>query len=333
MSLTGASADEWIPAKPGTEGVLALSMANYIVERGYYRGRHLGAWKSLLAEYSPKKAAGITGVDEERIKAIAKGFAAHRPSLAIGGDGVSGYDNGISSLVAINILNHIAGNIGVDGGLVPNPEETPVKRATGGRDGLAALIADASASKVSTLILHGTNPVFTAPGGADVETALKKIPFIASFSPFMDETTAMADIILPSHTALEDWGDDFASPSVGYAVATMMQPAVSPLHNTRGIGDIYIGLGRAIGGKVGAKMPAKGYKEYLKSSWKGLYGKDKAMSASALDFTYFWKQLLERGGWWPEPTSGRKRVAGISPSLVKRHIPKAPAGFSGDASK
>ena len=32
MSLTGANADEWVPVKPGTEGVLALGLAHGIVD-------------------------------------------------------------------------------------------------------------------------------------------------------------------------------------------------------------------------------------------------------------------------------------------------------------
>ena len=31
MSLTGANADEWVPVKPGTEGVLALGLAHVIL--------------------------------------------------------------------------------------------------------------------------------------------------------------------------------------------------------------------------------------------------------------------------------------------------------------
>ena len=31
MSQTGASADEWVPVKPGTEGVLALGLAHVIL--------------------------------------------------------------------------------------------------------------------------------------------------------------------------------------------------------------------------------------------------------------------------------------------------------------
>ncbi len=31
MSQTGANADEWVPARPGTEGVLALGLAHVII--------------------------------------------------------------------------------------------------------------------------------------------------------------------------------------------------------------------------------------------------------------------------------------------------------------
>ena len=34
MSQTGANADEWVAVKPGTEGVLALGIANVIMKSG-----------------------------------------------------------------------------------------------------------------------------------------------------------------------------------------------------------------------------------------------------------------------------------------------------------
>ncbi len=35
-SITAAKADEWIPVNPGTEGVLALGMAHFIIKEGLY---------------------------------------------------------------------------------------------------------------------------------------------------------------------------------------------------------------------------------------------------------------------------------------------------------
>ena len=58
---------------------------------------------------------------------------------------------------------------------------------------------------------------------------------MVAFSGFMDETTAMADIILPEHTYLEDWGDDVPDPGPGYQIIGFQQPVVSPFHaGTRG---------------------------------------------------------------------------------------------------
>ena len=39
MSQTGANADEWVPVRPGTEGVLALGLAHVIMRREAAAGR------------------------------------------------------------------------------------------------------------------------------------------------------------------------------------------------------------------------------------------------------------------------------------------------------
>jgi anaerobic selenocysteine-containing dehydrogenase len=49
--------------------------------------------------------------------------------------------------------------------------------------------------------------------------ALANVPFIASFSSFLDESSTMADLILPSHTTFERWVDDVLEPG-GFMVRT-----------------------------------------------------------------------------------------------------------------
>lgn len=326
LSLTGANADEWVPAKPGTEGILALAIAYAIVEDGYYKGPDAASWKALLSEYSPKDAAVVTEVAEGRIREIAKEFGQTRPSLAIGGENLARYENGMSGLVAVNILNHLAGNIGVRGGVIPNSNRS---RTIDFKNNIAALASAASASKVKTLLVYDTNPVFTTPKAMKTEESLRNIPFIASFSSFMDETTAMADLILPAHTSLEDWGDDFADPSVGYPVATLMQPAVSPFFSTMGIGDIILSLAKGVGGKVKDKIHWNSFSDYLKDAWKENYSKDKDMQASALTFDEFWNRLLTSGGWWPAGQA-KVKAAAISPKGIEAHISKISSRFEGD---
>ncbi|MFP6816463.1 MAG: molybdopterin-dependent oxidoreductase, partial [Pseudomonadales bacterium] len=48
MSISGAAADEWIAAIPGTEGILALAMAHRIVSSGHYEGADRDEWGAAL---------------------------------------------------------------------------------------------------------------------------------------------------------------------------------------------------------------------------------------------------------------------------------------------
>ncbi len=84
--------------------------------------------------------------------------------------------------------------------------------------------------------LNGTNPMFSLPSTAGFAEALAGIPLIVSLSSFMDETTALADVILPSHTYLESWGDHFPEPGVGFTIGAVSQPVVLPLFYTRATG-------------------------------------------------------------------------------------------------
>lgn len=328
MSLTGASADEWIPARPGSEGVLALSIAYAIVEKGLYKGADASAWKSVLKNYRPKRVGALADIDEKKIYALAKEFAGTKKSLAVAGENVSSYDNGLSSHVAVNVLNHIGGNVGAKGGVVPSPKSF-LSSVNGETGKISKLISDAKNSKAKVLLLHNVNPVFTTPASMKTRSALDKVPFIASFSSFMDETTAMADLILPSHTFLEDWGDDFPELSAGKRVATLMQPAVVPFHNTKSMGDTLLELSRVVNGEVSASLKHENFKSYLTAGWKELYKKEFARSAPT--FEKFWNKLLQNGGIWKNSRSAGK--ASVDISKIKGSVPGGPARFDGDEKK
>lgn len=328
MTRSGAAADEWVPAKPGSEALLALAIGYSILDHGYYKGGNADEWKEVLKGYSPHDVAPLADVTEKRINELAHDFTHSGPSLAIGGDGIGSYTNGVSGLVAVNVLNHLAGNIGKKGGLIPNPETLlgGGKRAATNSD-ITGLIKRAGGGKVDTLIVSNANPVFTTPKAAGTAEAIKKVPFIASLSSFMDETTAYADLILPQNTALEDWGDDFTEVSVGYELVTMQQPAVSPFFDTRSLGDILIELGGAAG--KGGTLPTSTFAEYIKSSWEARYNATSTLRSSAPRFDLFWNKLLEAGVWGAEGRTGKK-VGAIKPADLKKHLPKGTAKFAGD---
>ena len=59
---------------------------------------------------------------------------------------------------------------------------------------------------------------------------MAKVPYVVSFSSFMDETTEMANLILPDNTTLESWGDY----SPRESVHGLIQPVMTPVFNTKG---------------------------------------------------------------------------------------------------
>jgi len=325
MSISGAAADEWIPAKPGTEGILALGMAHHIVAEGNYSGADRGAWTTALADYTPDAVAEQTGVPATTITRLADSFADTAPSLAIGGGAAGNHSNGVDTLVAVNALNYLAANIGQEGGLVFNPEPAgpASQQHQASYSAMVELAEAARQGEIDVLIINGTNPVFTLPPTAEFAEALAQIPLVVSLSSFLDETTALADVILPSHTYLESWGDDFPEPGMGFSVGAVSQPVVSPLYNTRGTGDIILDLARRMG--ASSVIPWQSMEEFLKYGWRRIYQRGDAQTL-AQDFDAFWTSVLKAGAWG-ETTSGTTAFS-LNPDVIAS-IGVAPPEFSG----
>jgi anaerobic selenocysteine-containing dehydrogenase len=297
MSVSGAAADEWIAARPGTEGVLALGLAHRIVSAGTDTGDERRAWVKALAPYSTAQVAEQTGVPASTIERLADEFANTQPGLAIGGGAAANHGNGVDTLTAVNALNYLVGNIGKKGGLVFNQAPSfgaisNVRQAS--YRSMVALADDARAGKIEVLIVNNTNPVFTLPAAAGFADALAQIPLIVSLSSFIDDTTVMADVILPSHTYLESWGDDIPEPGVGFPVAAISQPVVSPLYDTKATGDIVLALARQLG--FGQTLPWADMEDYLQQSWREIFARAGAAD-SPETFDAVWTDVLKAGVW------------------------------------
>ena len=116
MSQTGANADEWVPTKPGTEGVLALGLAHVIIKSGLRpasaagrAGGLIDGWSSGLANYAPAQVEQITGIKADRIERLAREFAQHGPAVAIIGGAPLAHTNGMFHAIAVNALNALVG--------------------------------------------------------------------------------------------------------------------------------------------------------------------------------------------------------------------------------
>lgn len=334
LSVTGIKADEWIPIKPGTEGLLALGLAWVILFEHLYdkafvtqHGHGFQEWsQSVLQDYPPERVAPLTGVSERTITRLAREFADTSPALAIGGDAVGQQTNGLASQLAIHSLNALVGSIDVPGGvmmqhsppLTPWPdvymddvtsqgltqpsidgsERYPLGRSTVHQLPEAILAGDPY--PLEALFLYRANPLHESPDHEAWQEALKGVPLIVSFDSFIEETSSYADYILPNHTFLERWIAAPLQPSLGYPVLAFGQPVVEPLYDTRALGDVVIQLVQRIGGAPGASFPWSDYLEMLHFRLEDLVATRRGtIRADTLD--KFWQELAERGAWFDPP--------------------------------
>jgi len=316
ISQTGANADEWIPCVPGSEGVLALSMA-HVLMRDKLRsaasagpaGELIEGWSQGLAEYGPEKIAPQTGVKAATITRIAHEAAAHGPAVALIGDAAAAHTNSLFSTTAVNAFNLLLGSAGKPGGVQFSPVWNSGKTKSGGAQEAAGAEAvralaeqiESNPNSVGALLIYGANPVFATPFGARVRRALEKAPLIASFGSFIDETSVMADLILPDHSPLESWIEDTPDSGSVRTVVSVAPPAMLPLYDTRAMPDVLLDLAHELGGNLAVALPWKTYDEAIQADFAALYKEKGAKEAKNADD--FWSNAQAQGGWWgPEET-------------------------------
>jgi anaerobic selenocysteine-containing dehydrogenase len=260
MTLTGANADEWIAIKPGTEGVLALGLAHVILagKRPADAGRAgtaIDGWSAGLPDYTPARVEQITGVAAGRVERLAHTLADRQPSVAFIGGAPLARSNGLFHALAVNALNALLGTVGQPGGMffTRGHLKSEIRNLKS---------QDLSSAKV--VLLDGVSPVFGAPKAWKVREALAAAPFIASFGSFLDDTSSMADLVLPDHSFLESWVDSAPESGSIEAVTSSAGPVMKPLYSTRATADVLIEVAGKL--KTPVALPWKTAEEVAKSA-------------------------------------------------------------------
>lgn len=144
LSITAASADEWIAVRPGTEGVFALGLAAAIVGEGLHArsfvaervaglederaadGTTRPGLRSVLARrYRLEQVEAETGVPGDVILRVAREFASAGASLAVGPRKGPLLPGGLFDHLAAGVLNALVGAVDAPGGLLV-AEEPPL---------------------------------------------------------------------------------------------------------------------------------------------------------------------------------------------------------------
>ncbi|MGE5744763.1 MAG: molybdopterin dinucleotide binding domain-containing protein, partial [Gemmatimonadota bacterium] len=306
-------------------------------------GRARAGYRSLvLRNYRTEEVSAITGVPVERIVALARAFAAGPGAVAVCGSDVLHAPDGLLSGLAVHSLNVLMGNISRPGGVMfgDDPPLAPLAEArvdAVARAGLArapvahaavpfgmgdpapqfAAAAARGVGPIEALLLYYSNPLASAARPDDWRAALERIPFVVSFSPFLDETTRFADLVLPDLLPYERWQDAPTPSSYPYQVWGLAQPLVAPPDKTLATADALLALARALGGGIAASLPYADMPTLLQARARGLFAAGRGMSlgdmferthyrqmeergwwlAEQSDFDGFWKAIVEQGGW------------------------------------
>ena len=305
------NADAWVRVTPGTEAVLALTMANVILSERNRAPADANGLRGMLGAYTPQKAAQQVGLTVDKIRQLAREFASAQPSLAVSGGVGTQHREALELCAAVHILNYVAGNVG-----------TTVKFGAGVTrgDGYAAierLFARFDRGEVAVLLVHDANPLYALPKAGHFAERFAKVGFKVSTAAVMDETAMASDLVLPNLHALERWDD--LRPRAG--VTGLMQPVMEPVFAGRHTGDVLLQTGKQLGGAAASVATATDYKSHLQNVW-ALEAKKRGVA----DAVQFWRDALQGGGLFDAaPTSAPVRL-----SATAQQTKAVGATFDGD---
>ncbi len=337
--------------------------------------RHRGFKSVALQDYGPLAVAEATGVPVDAITGVARELARARPAIVLGERGPAFGPADLATRLAVHALNALVGSLGVEGGLLAQGalplaslpaakiDETAERgvarpRLDGAGQGAHALATDAPQALAGrilsgapyapgALFLAGTNPVASLPAGGEMARALGRIPLVVSFSPFPDESSRLADLVLPDHSFLERWQDDPVTHLAGFTCWSLGRPALPPLHQTRSTPDVLLQIARRLGGSVAESLGWEKYEDLLYESAKGLYDAERGYVVAGREeewvrklqerqgywspefdsYDDFWDALGKRGAWWDpaDPPLSRRAMLAQGGGRFRFAVPGAGA--------
>ena len=251
---TAKRADCHISPRPGTDVVLAMALANILIQSGLvdmeYVSKHTQGFEQFSArasEFNIGFASQVTGVPVQSIKDLSSLIAKHKAMAIRVGVGLERTENGGDAVRAIAALPALTGAwTVVGGGIFQNPQGIfPINRekltnasiveenrnVVNLFDLASALTANAQNS-IHCLFVYNSNPLIAAADQTKLVKSLCRTDLFTAVSEiFQTDTCAYADILLPASSQLEQkdlmysWGhfnlqyNDQAIQPIGEAIS------------------------------------------------------------------------------------------------------------------
>ena len=274
LSQTGGNADKWIMRSAGSTQALMSALVNLLDGNNNI--------DSLLKN---------TGVKKEELVEIAKYLKKAKAPLVIG----AGAGSDEQSLYLSHLLNS---KIGATGKTLVFYRDSSRSKSKDLKAELANFVKDAA--KYSLVVTSNVNPSFSLPSSSGFESALASAGLVVSLSNNLDDTSKLANIILPLSSGFESWADSETRPGV-YG---LNQPSMQPLYDSISLGDFLITISKT----AKKEISAENYAEYIKKQWIARLGSEAK-----------WLEAVEQGGSWSRAV--RTSSASLRAIGVKAEMP------------
>ena len=287
---TAQLADEHHFIRPGTDALWLFALARTLFEEvGPRLGRlgpitkNLNRARALAQPFTPEAVAEATGVAAEVTRQLARELAETPKAILYGRLGVCTQAFGGLCGWLLNLINLLAGNLDHIGGAMfttPAIDTLQVasylgrtgsfgRRSTRVRDlpefggemptaTLAEEIETEGEDQIRALVTAAGNPVLSAPNGGRLDEAFRKLDFMVSIDPYLNETTRHADYILPPVSPLERDHYDLVFHTLAVRNTAKFSPA--PLEapdGTKQDWEIFLALTHRIESRLGRRMQSQ----------------------------------------------------------------------------
>lgn len=231
-------ADEHLRVRPGTDVLVLIAMMNVLITEGLVDLGDLQdlvvgvEWVAAIANgITPERVERRTELDAGTIRRIVREFARAESGVVYGRIGASTTSYATVTTWLIDVLNVLTGNLDKPGGAMfplpghgglPNSPRMGIRPEPFTLDGprsrvrglpmlcgempssaLAEEIETPGEGQIRGLITIAGNPARSVPNSKRLRQALSSLDLMVSVDTYLNETSALADVVLPVPSILE----------------------------------------------------------------------------------------------------------------------------------
>ncbi len=335
---SGAKSQLYLNPRPGTDGCLALGIANQLIENelidhNFIKQHTFGfaEFKELVKDYPLEKVSAITEVPTAKIKSLINYLKENPQYALICGIGVQRCTNAGQTVRAISLLPALTGSISKKGcGFYFSDRQAPElnwpffpKKPERIRNSIpVAKLASGMNNQidppVKAIWIEQANPMTSNPNINLLARVMNKLELIVVADLFLTDTARMADIVLPAASMYEYY--DLIT-GYGHSYIQLQQKIIDPPGECKHESEIYRLLGKKFGfsldylpennlgtiekvindSNLNTNVDELKEKPYLHSNYQEIAFSDFKFNTPTGKMEFYSKQIKDRWGQNPLP--------------------------------